>query len=195
MNGLTLRIMGDAPGSVLEIPLAPGDAGTEQTISVMRTMAHEFTKSRWVKAVAAKLRADVYKRVRDLALGVGAQHGLIQSAELDALFAWFKERIAFCKDPAGIELVRRPDHQIRAMQGGRQACGDCDDASVLGAALLLVLGYSPVFVTISRDQGAYAHVYWGIYAGPGTYIAMDPQHFNAPGEEAQDVARRRVWRV
>jgi len=186
MQGLTLRIMGDADGKVLEIPLPPGDAGTEETVKVMRAMAREFARSPWVRAVAASVR----KTASDDTGG-----GLNKVAELVALFAWFKRRISFCRDPRGVELVRRPDHQIQAMRGNQRTCGDCDDASVLGAAILLAMGYAPVFVTVSRDNGDFEHVYWGVSTGPGHYIAMDPQECDAPGDEAPGVVRRKVWEV
>lgn len=190
MQGLTLRVMGDREGTHIDIPLSPGDEGTAQTIGVMRELAHQFSRSVLVRAVAAAVRATAASHRRGSP--VAAQ---VQREELAALFAWFKRRVRFCRDPKGLELVRRPDHQIANMRGGRTVEGDCDDASVLGAAILLALGMRPVYITIARDYGDFEHVYWGARLADGSLVAMDPQEFDRPGEEAQGVVRKRVWDV
>lgn len=187
MNGLTLHIRGDL-GDDLWMALPPGDAGTEQTIDAMREIAHAYATHALVRVVAGSVRTD--------AVAIMARHALprVSLAEYYALFNWFKRRVKFCEDPKSIELIQRPDELIRQVSTEGKACGDCDDASTLGAAILLALGHKPVFITVARG-GNFKHVYWGVRDPVKGLIPLDPQEFDRVGDEADNVSRRRVWEV
>lgn len=188
MQGLTLQIRGLDGGPDLLYQLDDGDAGTAQTIAAMREMAHAFAGHELVRVVAASVRASSVSLLQRM------PGSSVRATDLAALFGWFKRRVRFCADPTTIELVQRPDELIGQIQAKGKACGDCDDASVLGAAILLALGHKPVFITVARG-GNFAHVYWGARDAWGSVIPMDPQEFDQVGEEASGVTRRVVWEV
>jgi hypothetical protein len=120
-----------------------------------------------------------------LALGqYGAQHDAIrrlavravagvpakdQAAEAAAILATVRTLVRYVRDPVGQEHLTTPVALVR--QDRPQ--GDCDDFSMLTAALLGAVGIRTRFVTIGVSPLAFAHVYLAAFIG-GRWVPIDP---------------------
>ncbi len=79
----------------------------------------------------------------------------------DAIFLWVQDRIAYINDPAGEYF----QPAARTLEVG---AGDCDDQSILLAAMLGSIGFEPILVILPE------HVYVELPAGAGeTPLPMD----------------------
>jgi transglutaminase-like putative cysteine protease len=74
------------------------------------------------------------------------------SEQARAIQAWVQENIAYMRDPPDVELVQTPQVtlQLRA--------GDCDDQSVLTAALLQATGHPTRFIAVGLNGQPLSHV-------------------------------------
>jgi hypothetical protein len=73
--------------------------------------------------------------------------------------------------------------------------GDCDDFSMLCAAMLRALGIESAFKTIAADSAdptRYSHVYV-MAIRPEGELALDCSHGSTPGWEAPAVGKTRLW--
>jgi Transglutaminase-like superfamily len=86
---------------------------------------------------------------------VQAVRGAIKNVnEIDFVLAWVKSNIEFRGENA--ETLQSPVVTLRLM------AGDCDDHSILLAAILRSLGYNTMFKTVATDRanpGQFSHVY------------------------------------
>lgn len=160
---------------ISDVPLAPGDAGTAQTIKQMRQMVD-------------KARGNL--EVRDAALGIVRRAGVTPKdtrGEIAALFSWVRDQVHYLRDPVGIELVHAPHHTLR------QRAGDCDDKVTLLAGLLESIGYSTQFVTVATKPGDFHHVIVEVRSGR-RWVPLDPTVEKAtPGWEHPGLVRRKRW--
>ena len=79
----------------------------------------------------------------------------------DAIFVWVRDRIAYINDPAGEYF----QPAARTLEVG---AGDCDDQSILLAAMLGSIGFEPILVILPE------HVYVELPVGAGeTPLPMD----------------------
>jgi hypothetical protein len=83
----------------------------------------------------------------------------------EAIYVWVRDSIAYVNDPAG-EYFQPP---VRTMEVG---AGDCDDQSILLAAMLGSIGFEPILVILPE------HVYVELQVG-GKQMPMDPTASNA----------------
>jgi predicted transglutaminase-like cysteine proteinase len=163
---------------IRSIPLAGGDAGIAQTISVMHSLID---------------RGAVDPRVREQALGIVRQGGASSrdsAAEISAIFWWAKTHMRFQKDVSGGEYVCTPQYLLRTM------AGDCDDYVVLIGALLKSIGIPIRIITIAADReepGRLSHVYLEALSR-GEWIALDgTQAQSFPGWRPPRYFRKKVW--
>ena len=85
----------------------------------------------------------------------------------DAIFVWVRDQIAYINDPAGEYF----QPAARTLEVG---AGDCDDQSILLAAMLGSIGFEPILVILPE------HVYVELPAGAGeTPLPMDATAPNA----------------
>jgi transglutaminase-like putative cysteine protease len=75
-------------------------------------------------------------------------------AEVLAIHRWVQNNIRYTRDSVGQETVQTPEHTAFVNQAG-----DCDDFSVLEAALLGALGHPTRFITIGYSPKAFSHLY------------------------------------
>lgn len=121
---------------------------------------------------------------------------------LQRIHAWIRAHVRFVTDarnaqaaslwnPAEVELLIRPCDLLRM----DDPSGDCDDFSMLTAALLMAAGQHAEFVTIAANPDhpdTWSHVYvqtrtpWGA-------VAMDTSHGPAPGWEYPRPFRKQTW--
>lgn len=99
--------------------------------------------------------------VRGLALeltsaGFGSFHGLPQKdfhGEARRLFEYVRDRIRYVKDIDGVETLHPPEWVLKL------GAGDCDDKSILLAALLLSIGHTPRFIAVAFEPDVFSHVW------------------------------------
>lgn len=127
--------------------------------------------------LARKGKAD--QRVRNVAVqltttgflnGTGLQQKDYEG-EARRLFAFVRDDIRYVRDTDGVEILHDP---ATLLQTG---AGDCDDKSILLAALLGSLGAQTRFVAISTEPGAFCHVWVQVYLPPeagGRWVDLEP---------------------
>lgn len=86
--------------------------------------------------------------------------------EVRALFSFVQNNIRYVRDITGYETLRTPEKTLEV--GG----GDCDDKSVLLAALLESIGHPTRFVAIGFEPNTYHHVYVETLVGK-QWVALD----------------------
>lgn len=159
----------------LQFPLPGGDAGVAITIEFMRLAASWGQKD---------------PQIRQLALNiVSAVENKDSRGELQALYNWAKGNIRFRGELD--ETVQTPEVTLKFM------AGDCDDFSVLIAALAGSIGFKWDFDTVALfGQKDYTHVYpLVMLPATGEWIALDATVQDAsPGWEPAGVSRAQQWK-
>lgn len=81
-------------------------------------------------------------------------------AQAEALHEFVRDEIRYVKDPVNVELVTTPEKTLELR------AGDCDDKSVLLAALLESIGHPARFLAIGLNGGPFSHVLVQTKIGP-----------------------------
>jgi len=160
-------------------PLLSGDAGVSQTVRLMRKLIDQAVSDPSFVRFAIDLVRDV------------PAHD--EQSEVATLFHWVLTNIRFTKDPVTKEKLYPPQQllQIRA--------GDCDDISMLIAALAIAIGYPARLVTVAATMQApedFSHVYVEVELPPGSdnWIALDAARPGAQfGLSPEFYTRKRAW--
>jgi len=143
--------------------LAPGTAGTVQTVTVMRRLVEQGGSDVEIRRLAFELLS-------------GCPPTL--DARLSRLFRYAADRVRFVRDPKGTELLQGAWVTARRLQG------DCDDKSILLASLIRAarLPVSLAFRVIGADRrrpDRFTHVYV-VARAHGRCIALDPTRYGTP---------------
>lgn len=140
IRNLTIADLASAPTYASLSDLPPGEAGTRETLRLMRDAARTAVRSenQQVRELALSLTEDLPER--DWA------------AQVRALHAFVRDNIRFTRDPYGVELVQTPEKTLEYRQG------DCDDKSTLLAALLDSIGHPARFVAVGLAGEPFSHV-------------------------------------
>lgn len=135
-------------------PLPPGSESTRFTVKKMVELVRAGIKSPAVRLKALKI------------LQASAVPEKNQRAEVAAIFRWVKDSIRFTKDPTLVELVHTPEKllELRA--------GDCDDFTVLIAALLGAVGYDTRVAIVGPVPGVWSHTFPEVWLG-GKWVPLD----------------------
>jgi hypothetical protein len=141
--------------------LTSGFTGTDETVALMSKLSH----GRW-GARSPKIRA--------LAINILREAGVPEKAyrqEMVALHNWVRDRIRYTKDVVGQETLCPPEELAF-----NSMAGDCDDKSMLLAALLGSVGISSRYKVIGITPRSYSHVYLQARPGPpgSAWISLDP---------------------
>lgn len=133
--------------------LPEGPAGIAATLRTMVKLAREFKKDAGVREMAMRL-------VRNLPQydGIG---------EVKALHAFVRDGIRYTHDIRGVETVQTPRATLEI--GG----GDCDDKSLLLAALLESIGKPARFVAIQCGGPRFSHVLVETRVGKGGWMPLE----------------------
>lgn len=153
-----------------------GDAGVAVTIRLMRGAVMWGSVDPGIRELALWITRDVANRDSE--------------GEIAAIYDWVKRNIKFRGEYD--EVVQRPDVTLRFQ------AGDCDDHSVLIAALLGSIGYPSRFSTVAiRGEKDLTHVYAEIQdPKTGQWKAMDSTVDQAsPGWEPPDITRKFEWKA
>lgn len=173
------------------------DVSTRDTIRVMQRLAHTYSRDRLViAAVSQALSAGEANSQRDVAC---------------AIFYWVRANVRFVEDETllyeqlGVgaedldkELLIVPP-LLLSMPNPQ---GDCDDFSLLIAAMLLCAGQRPYFVTVAADPlepQKFSHIYICVeLADENDHLCLDAGNRLAmvsPGWESGKVTRKAIWAV
>lgn len=164
-----------APLPVHSLHTIPGgDAGTRATLQTMREIV-----TNWKSA----------PRIRQLAIKLTQRCNGNSTCELQTIHAFVRDRIRFVRDVEGRETLSTPDLTLD------NGAGDCDDQSILLAALLESIGYRTRFVAVDTGRPpAYSHVYTEVQPAAGHWLAAETTQAWPLGAEPATVRRRMVQR-
>jgi len=166
-------------GLAYRAPLLNGEAGTDQTIQLMRRLVDE-----------ALADASFVRKAVEIVRAVPAYDEL---GELSALYDWVKGSIRFTKDPLTKEKLYPPQELLKIR------AGDCDDISMLLGAFALALGYPARLITIGANPespGEFSHVYVEAEApvGSGNWVPLDAARADSQFDVAPPVYfRKKAW--
>lgn len=162
----------------------PGDdeQATAQTIAQMRRLALEDSQAPEIRAAAREAAA---------------------SSQLETarnVFEWIRRRLQFVSDAtlagpvsataAEDEVLIRPRDLVRMPR----PAGDCDDYSMLAAAMLTAAGIPVTYRTVAADPATdrYSHVYVVAHTDRGA-VALDCSHGPYLGWEVRRAGKARDW--
>lgn len=114
-----------------------------------------------------------------------------EAGQAAALLDWVRARIAYVKDPVGVEWPQSPSVALRV------GAGDCDDLSTCYAAAVMAIGIPARFVaaTGKANDPEWRHV-WTEILLDGRWVPVDASHPTAPiGWQVQPQFRRAVLEV
>lgn len=169
------------PGLGYKAPLANGEAGTAQTIAMMRRLVDQALDD-----------PAIIRRAIEIVRGVPAFDDV---GEVRAIFEWVHSHIRYTKDPLTKEKLYPPAELLKIR------AGDCDDVTNLICVFALALGYPCRYVTISTqadNPAEFTHIYASVEAPPGSgnWIALDAARLDSRfGEEPPIYFRKREWDV
>lgn len=132
-----LRRLGTPPTTLKAIP--DGRLGTRATL---REMAKLVTST--------QADYDLIQKARSLVAHLPQK---AWAAQARAIFYFVRDQIRYVQDPVDVEVIADPLETLRVRQG------DCDDKSVLTAALLQAIGHPARFMAVGYDGGPLSHVF------------------------------------
>lgn len=118
--------------------LSNGVKGIVETLELMVRLARNGKGSYIVRRLAVQLVSDV------------KQKNWLE--EVRAIQEYVRDQVRYVKDIRGMETVSTPKKTLEAM------AGDCDDKSLLTAALLEAIGHPTRFVAVGYTPNNYVHV-------------------------------------
>jgi hypothetical protein len=160
-------------------PLLSGEAGTAQTVKIMRGLVDQAVSDQRFIRQAIEIVRNV-PQYQDL-------------AEASAVYDYVSRHIRYTKDPVTKEKLYPPLELLKIR------AGDCDDIAMLMGALMIALGYPSRLITISANADnpeEFSHVYLEAEVPPGSgmWIPMDAARPGAQfGIEPPMWYRKRAW--
>ena len=141
--------------------LGSGDTAIYKTLQIMAELT--------IKAMSDPL---VRWHAEDAVAGVPPGD---DQAEIDAVRAYLRARVTYRRDPQPVEWLQAPGWVIQCyLDKGRTAQLDCDDLSMLVAALLGSIGHRVAFRVISTlPTEEYNHVLVMVYPESGPPVRVD----------------------
>jgi len=106
--------------------------------------------------------------------------------EVNRIFEFVRDRIRYVRDVRNVETLQTPEKTLEFKQG------DCDDKSMLLAALLESIGHPTRFVAIGFKPGHYAHVYVETKIG-ANWIGLETTEPVDMGWQPKGVVSRLVY--
>lgn len=141
------------PDGVRRFSIPGGLGGVRRTLRLMVDVASTFKTDLHVRTLAVCL---VGGRVVTLPNGTQARYPLCRPkdyrGELTCLHAFVRDHVRYVRDVEGVETLQTPVQTLNVL------AGDCDDKSMLFAALAGAIGFQTRFAAIGvRDQD-FSHV-------------------------------------
>lgn len=119
--------------------IANGKFGTAQTLSLMAQFVKTYKKAPPVRELALFLTKNIAQKD--------------WRGEISAIHEFVKNDIRYVKDINGIETVQSPVQTLRL------GAGDCDDKTVLAAALLEAIGHPTRLKAVGFIPNNFNHVF------------------------------------
>lgn len=116
-----------------------GRDGVRRTLELMATIARSGSVNPTVFEITRKVIAKVPEKD--------------WRGEAAAILHFVQNAIRYTKDIDGVETLQTPAQTLRIKQG------DCDDKSILAAAMLLTVGHPVLFKAVGKSPGTFCHVY------------------------------------
>lgn len=126
-------------------PLSRGARGTKTTLAAMERLVQSGIRDPEVVLFAQE-------QVRSR-----AEYG--KWGEIEAILAAVRRSMRYTADPLGVETIKSPTFAVREIKQKGRAVMDCDDASVLTAALIRAVGIPTRFKVIKDSPTEFTHVY------------------------------------
>lgn len=186
----------------------PGFSGTVSYTAESLPDDNNLATARTIQVMCRYIREDAGSEIIRAALDSAVTPILRGNnwVTLMLVFGWVRNNVTFRKDPASaalmanppaapaeIELLIRPIDLLRM----ERPTGDCDDFSMLTAALLRTAGIPCQLVTIAADPeqpNDWSHVYVQAEID-GRAIALDASHGTHLGWEYPTPARKKNWPI
>jgi len=163
------------------MPLSEGDPGTIETVSMMWRLIQDGMRDPEINRAAMAI------------INCSRARPFNFADQRRAIFDWVSRNVRFVRDIAGKETLRTP-HETLAVRAG-----DCDDMTMLLAALLGTIGNDVRIVTIGVLPGGpqtpapFSHVYAEVFDG-NQWVAIDPARPGARwGRSPERYTRKRIW--
>lgn len=118
--------------------LPGGNEGIRTTLKHMVRFVRKYKSDAGIRTLAVELTKDLPSK--DYA------------AEVHTLFNWVKSNIRYVRDVQGVETLQTPKETLR------QHSGDCDDQSMLLAALLCSIDHPVRFIALGFKGAPFSHV-------------------------------------
>lgn len=109
------------------------------------------------------------------------------ACQVRVLHAFVRDHIRYLLDPHNAEWIQAPDKTLEMRSG------DCDDKSILLAALLESLGHPTRFVAIGFEPGVYSHVYVETKIGTRWIPLETTEQVEAGWEPDASIVRERKY--
>jgi transglutaminase-like putative cysteine protease len=134
-----------APDTARLAGLPGGAAGTRETLRLMAVIAKRYSRIPCIIILARQITAGVPNK--DFA------------GEAAAVQQWVQQNIRYTRDVAGLETITLPTYTLQ------MRCGDCDDHSVLVAALLTSIGHRCRVLAVGPSRDNLQHVFTETWIG------------------------------
>lgn len=182
------------PINISDVPTDPRDSD----VSTAATIRQMIVESCW-----AANRPLINQLVHNLVVGMNKKHPT-EKELVSAIYWWVKNHVSFAEDEPVVgtlgfvdtnrELLINPEVLVSMPQ----PTGDCDDYSMLIAAMCKCARIPVWFVTIAVDPAEpfrFSHVYCCVEVD-GVKVPLDASHGKYPGWETRRPIYRRVeWYV
>jgi len=126
-------------------PQRNGVAGIEDTLALMVALVNKRYLDPLIRTFAVKL----------------TEHcpAMDKTCQQASILAGVKRHMRYVRDPVGVEALYDPLQVVQAIRNGVQPYGDCDDFSIVIAALLKSIGIPVRFRAVGFRGGPLSHVY------------------------------------
>jgi transglutaminase-like putative cysteine protease len=148
-----------------DVPQLPGAAGIVQTMGLMRSLTNSAIAHPLIRQHAARATEHVARgNQKDAALAIGE---------------WVRAKVRYVPDPLHNEHLTSPIVMAQAIADGKKVFGDCDDMSMLVAAMAKSIGMQPTFHGVGRKD-RFHHVYTEVAGVPiDPTVSMGTKPFDA----------------
>lgn len=146
-----------------------GPAGVRATLKIMRAWVKRYKTDPAIRGLALKLI-----------------DGLPQKdhrGEIERLHAYVRDCIRYVRDVLEVETLQTPVKTLELK------AGDCDDKSMLLAALLEAIGYPTRFVAVGFSPGRFSHVFPEVRRGTA-WIALETTEYWPVGRRPPGIASK-----
>lgn len=139
------------------------------TLELMRGMVRAYKKIPKFRDFAAQKIKHLPQKAHNL--------------EIKTLFEYVRDNIRYMRDVNGVETLQTPDVTVKL------GYGDCDDKSILLAAMLEATGHPARFVAVGTKPGRFQHVYVETLSGR-RWIPLDPTEPQPMGWKPANVVEK-----